>query len=233
MRFQVRIALMAIIVFLAAHEALVAQSSLGPAFEVASVRSNKSTAQPSSRFPLGPGDAYTPGNLFAATNQPLIVYLRFAYKLGQSDLLGLPSWVYTECFDIEARAPGSPTKDQMRLMMRLLLAARFKVSSHMERRTRPVFNLVLARARKIGPQLQAHSEIEACSAESPTAARLRLPQSIPCGSIGQISAGSPDKGRLGGRSVKLAQFSIVEAEWSEVKQRLVNLLNRKEGGKTA
>jgi hypothetical protein len=34
------------------------------AFEVASVRSNKSRAQPMSRFPLGPGDAYVPGNLF-------------------------------------------------------------------------------------------------------------------------------------------------------------------------
>jgi uncharacterized protein (TIGR03435 family) len=97
----------------------------------------------------------------------------------------------------------------MRLMMRSLLAARFKVSSHIERRTRSVFNLVLARARKIGPQLQAHSDGETCSAESPTASRLRLPPSIPCGSIGQIAAGSPDKGRLGGRSIKIAQIAAI------------------------
>ena len=208
MWFRLRIAPVAIIVFLASHRALVAQSSPGPAFEVTSVRSNRSNDPANSRFPLGPGDAFDPGSLFSATNQPLIVYLRFAYKLGQSDLLGLPSWVYNDRFDIEARAPGSPTKDQMRLMMRSLLAARFKVSSHTERRTRPVFNLVLAKARKTGPQLQPSSDGETCSAASPTASRLELPP-IPCGSIGQISASAPDKGRLGGRDIKIAQIAAI------------------------
>jgi uncharacterized protein (TIGR03435 family) len=194
--FRLRIASAAFIVCLASNRALFAQSSPDPTFEVASVRPNKSSDPASSRFPLGPGDAYAPGSLFSATNQPLIVYLRFAYKLGQSDLLGLPAWVYTDRFDIEARAPGDPTKDQMRLMIRSLLAARFKVSSHTERKTRSVFNLALAKTRKIGPRLQAHSDAETCSAESPMASRLQLPPSIPCGSIGQISASAPDKGRL-------------------------------------
>ena len=63
------------------------------AFEVASVKPDKSNAPANSRFALGPGDGYAPGGLFVAINQPLIVYLRFAYKLGQSDLLGLPAWV--------------------------------------------------------------------------------------------------------------------------------------------
>ena len=69
--------------------------------------------------------AYVPnGGLFAATNQSLIVYLRFAFKLGQSDLTDLPAWVYNDRFDIEARAQGNPTKDQTRLMMPSLLADR-------------------------------------------------------------------------------------------------------------
>jgi hypothetical protein len=78
-----------------------------PAFDVGSVKPNMSSAVASARFPMGPGDAYVPGSLFSATNQPLIVYLRFAYKLGQSDLLGLPA-----------------------------------------KQTKPVFNLVLAKAGK-------------------------------------------------------------------------------------
>jgi uncharacterized protein (TIGR03435 family) len=122
------------------------------AFEVASVRSNKSTAQPMSRFPLGPGDAYVPGNLFSATNQPLIAYLRFGFKLSQAELLDLPTWVYDERFDIAARAIGNPTKDEMRLMMRSLLADRFKLKTHIERRTKPAFNLVLVREGQIGPR---------------------------------------------------------------------------------
>jgi uncharacterized protein (TIGR03435 family) len=160
------------------------------------------------RFPLGPGDAYAPGSLFSATNQPLIVYRRFAYKLGQSDLLGLPAWVYNDRFDIEARAPGNSSKDQMRLMMRSLLAARFKVSSHSERQRRPVFTLEPAKAQKLGPQLQAYPEGETCSAPSPAGSRLQLPP-IPCGSISPISASAPDKGRLGGRGVKVAQIAAI------------------------
>ena len=33
-------------------------------------------------------------------------------------------------FDIEARAAGNPTKDQMRLMMQSLLADRFRLRVH-------------------------------------------------------------------------------------------------------
>jgi hypothetical protein len=50
------------------------------AFDVASVKRNRSNAPANSRFALGPGDGYAPGGLFAAINQPLIVYLRLAYK---------------------------------------------------------------------------------------------------------------------------------------------------------
>jgi uncharacterized protein (TIGR03435 family) len=171
----------------------------------------------------GPGDAYTPGSLFSATNQPLIVYLRFAYKLGQSDLQhGLPACVYNDRFDIEARAPGHPTKDQMRLMMQSLLADRLKLITHTEKQTKPVFNLVLAKAGKTGPQLQAHSENGSYSTAStpqpPTAApsdtppapsskfSLQLPP-IPCGSIGPIPASAPGRGRIVGRDVTIGRIA--------------------------
>src|ERR1700689_2368010 len=61
------------------------------AFDVTSVKANKSGDPANSTFPLGPGDGYTPnGGLFAASNPPLIVYLTFAYKLRQADLLNVP-----------------------------------------------------------------------------------------------------------------------------------------------
>jgi uncharacterized protein (TIGR03435 family) len=202
--------------------AVLAQTSANPAFEAASVRSNKSSTQPLSRFPLGPGDAYVPGSLFSATNQALIAYLRFAFKLSQGELLDLPTWVYDEHFDIAARAVGSPTKDEMRLMMRSLLADRFKLKVHIERRTKPAFNLVLVREGQIGPQLKANTEDSACAESSikqtagtaptlkptePSPKRgLQLP-SISCGTLGQISASSPDKGRIGGRRVTMERIA--------------------------
>jgi uncharacterized protein (TIGR03435 family) len=142
---------------------VLAQAPDGPAFEVASVRSSKSTAEPSSRFPLGPGDAYVPGSLFSATNQPLIAYLRFAFKLSQGELTDLPGWVYDEHFDITGRTTGNPTKDRMRLMMQSLLAVRFKLKAHSERRTKPGFNLVLTRPGQIGPQLKANTDDKTCA----------------------------------------------------------------------
>jgi uncharacterized protein (TIGR03435 family) len=193
------------------------------AFDVASVKPNTSNEPPNSHYPMGPGDAYVPnGGLFAATNQPLIVYLRFAFKLGQGDLLGLPAWVYNDRFDIEARAQGNPTKDQTRLMMQSLLADRFRLTRHIETRTGPVFNLVLSKAGTIGPQLQAHADDGSCAAAStpqtPGSAPLATPSAptstsglqlppFPCGSIGAIPASAPGRGRLGGRTVTIGRMA--------------------------
>src|ERR1700683_1158813 len=61
-----------------------------PAFDVASIRRSKPGGQPNSNFPLGPGDVYTPnGGLFSATNQPLITYILFAYKLQGNQIQSL------------------------------------------------------------------------------------------------------------------------------------------------
>jgi uncharacterized protein (TIGR03435 family) len=208
MPIPLRIARLAPIAFLAwsCHGAPFAQTAREPAFDVASVRPNRSNDPANSRFPLGPGDAYVPGNLFSATNQPLIAYLRFAYKLGQGDLLGLPVWVYSDSFDIEARTQGNPSKDQMRMMMRSLLADRFKLATRTDRQKKHVFNLVLAKARKTGPQLQPDPDNGACS----TPSRLDLP-SIPCGSVGPVPASAPDRGRLVGRSVTLGKIAGILA----------------------
>lgn len=168
-----------------------------PAFDVASVKPNTSDLPAASRFPLGPGDAYVPdGGFFSAENQPLIAYLRFAYKLGQGDLLNLPGWVYNDRFDIEARARGNPSKDQVRLMMRALLADRFKLSAHTEQRSKPVFHLVQAKAGKLGPQLQVDSSCSVAPAPA-----------IPCGGIGQTPAGAPGHGRIGGRAVTIERIA--------------------------
>ena len=67
-------------------------------------------------------------------------------------------------FDIEARSTANPTKDQMRLMMQSLLVDRFKMKAHIEQKTRPVFELLLAKRGRTGPQLRPHPKDEACVA---------------------------------------------------------------------
>jgi uncharacterized protein (TIGR03435 family) len=75
----------------------------------------------------------------------------------------LPKWVSTEFFEIEARAEGNPTKDQMRLMMQSLLADRFKLSVHFETQEAPVFALTLVKPGKIGPKLRPHAQGPPCA----------------------------------------------------------------------
>src|SRR3954469_5506478 len=101
-------------------------------FEVASVKADTTDRPATSRFPLGPGDAYVSGTLFSATNFPLIAYIRFAFGRSQGEMLRAPSWVYDERFDIQGRATGEPSKGDMRLLVRALLAERFKLTWHTE-----------------------------------------------------------------------------------------------------
>jgi uncharacterized protein (TIGR03435 family) len=131
------------------------------AFDVASIRRSKPGGQPNSNFPLGPGDVYTPnGGFFSATNQPLITYVLFAYKLlgnqVQSLVPQVPEWVTTERFDIQARAEGNPGKDDMRMMMRALLSDRFKLAIHTETREVPVLAFVLIKPGVTGRKLWPH-----------------------------------------------------------------------------
>jgi bla regulator protein blaR1 len=148
-------------------------------FEVASVKLAQPGVFRSPNFPLDTGDAFASmvdgmlgepaGNRFSAS-MPLATYITFAYKLSltrdqtESLLARLPKWVSTDRFDIQARAAGSPTKDQMRLMMQALLADRFKLAVHFETHRVPVLALTLIKPGKLGPKLRAHADGPACDA---------------------------------------------------------------------
>jgi uncharacterized protein (TIGR03435 family) len=96
----------------------------------------------------------------------LSAYISFAYKLQQTQAKAAfaqaPKWVTTDGFEIEARAEGDPTKDQMRLMMQSLLSERFHLAVHFDTREAPAFVLTLAKPGKTGPNLRPHSEGPPC-----------------------------------------------------------------------
>jgi uncharacterized protein (TIGR03435 family) len=144
------------------------------AFEIASVRENKSGGPATSNVPLDRGDAYSPtGEVFTATNQSVVSFIIFAYKMKVTEAWGqlmrsLPSWAKTDRFDINARAASrEPTRDDMRLMVQSLLEDRFKLKVHRENQKMPVFGLYLKNAEKPGPQLQPHDPASSCAAPLP------------------------------------------------------------------
>jgi bla regulator protein blaR1 len=87
----------------------------------------------------------------------------------------LPKWFDTDVFQIEARAAGNPTKDQMRLMMQSLLAERFKLTVHFESPVIPVLALTLVKPGKVGPKLRPHAEGPPCG-EYPSMTMPSLPK---------------------------------------------------------
>jgi uncharacterized protein (TIGR03435 family) len=92
----------------------------------------------------------------------------------------LPRWATEDFYEIEAKAEGNPTKDQLRLMMQALLADRFKLPIHFETNEVPVFALTLVTPGKTGSKLRPHSEGPAC------------PESFTQGSVFQPPPGNND-----------------------------------------
>ena len=125
-----------------------------PAFEVASIRVNKS-AQMNRLF------RPQPGGRFEATNLRLRDLIQFAYQVRNFQIEGGPEWIDTTSFDIVAKAPGEvppampggPPSPHM-LMLRSLLAERFKLVVRRETKELPIYALTLLRADgKLGPAM--------------------------------------------------------------------------------
>lgn len=128
--------------------ATLAAKQPAPAFEVASVKPNTSGDTEGS---IGP----RPGG-YAATNIPLRLLIIRAYELRAFQVAGGPSWIDGERFDVTARAPEGTAPNQIFPMLRTLLAERFKLVVHTEKREQPVYALLTARADgRLGPNLKA------------------------------------------------------------------------------
>jgi uncharacterized protein (TIGR03435 family) len=79
-------------------------------------------------------------------NMAVSVMIREAYPAQGRDLIGAADWVTSERYDVDARAAGNPTRDQIRLMLQTLLSERFKLRVHYETQERPIYALTVARA---------------------------------------------------------------------------------------
>jgi uncharacterized protein (TIGR03435 family) len=181
-----------------------------PKFEVVSIKRNTSSDPPTFNFPLGPGDVYVRnGGYFSAAGLPLLSYISFAYKVignqAQYLLPQLPEWAKTERYDIQARAQSDPGKDGMRLMMRALLADRFKLAVRYENREVPVFAFVLLKSGKPGPDLHPHLDQSPCPTEQESQSTPAVIGGRPvfCNGIYPLAPTVPGRLRFGGRNVTI------------------------------
>ena len=134
-----------LLTLLASLTAAQAPSTL--AFEVASVRANRSGA------PLQILPTLQPGGRVFAINLPLREFIQAAYGLRDNQLL-LAAPLAEARFDLEARAGASATPEQAAAMLRALLIDRFSLKTHGETRQLPVYTLERINTARVGTQIR-------------------------------------------------------------------------------
>jgi uncharacterized protein (TIGR03435 family) len=149
-------------------------------FEVASIK----PAAPAGAGRVPMGIQLMPGGGFRANNVTLHMLLTLAYDVRDFQIVGGPSWLNAQMYDIQAGSGGSADtpagpeamrnmtdeqrktfQEQMRERLRALLADRFQLVVHRETKDQPVYTLQVAKG---GPKFQE------AKPGGPTAGRMRM-----------------------------------------------------------
>ena len=176
--------IMAATIIAATTLALFGQQGPRPAFEVASVK----PALPEGLMSVRP----FPGRLTATATLQML--MQHAYAVQAFQIEGGPGWINSDRFEIEAKAGGNATRDQMFLMLQSLLEERYQLRLHREMRELPVYTLVAARG---GLKLPSPQE-GACAEPTPD-----TPPDWAGGIMAPPQAGRPPLTRCGAVRVML------------------------------
>ena len=144
----------AVVLVMAVHVAISAQNA--PAerrFEVASIK----RSPPITDRRLDPYVGVPQPGVWRLRDRPIIAALRNfypGYPLAVQ-IVGAPEWLDStrDFYDIEARMPPSASTEEIREMGRALMADRFKLAMHTEKREVPAFVLVTRGDGKLGTGL--------------------------------------------------------------------------------
>jgi uncharacterized protein (TIGR03435 family) len=108
-----------------------------PGIDVATVKLNTSGGES--------GDRTIDPTRMRFLNMPLRVMLRNAYGVRNDQIVGLPGWIDTLRWDVEATTTAPATQRQMFDLLQGLLAERLKMQVHRETRDVPKYRLSLAK----------------------------------------------------------------------------------------
>jgi len=117
-----------------------------PAFTVATIKPSRPDA------PRG-GYGFR-GQDVTTTNVTVNWMIKLAYNMHARQIVGGPAWLDSAKYDTVGRpdTPGQPSRDQMKLMIQGLLADRFQLRFHIEKRELPVYAMVVLKTgAKITP----------------------------------------------------------------------------------
>jgi len=117
-----------------------------PRFEVASVKPNRSGE--------AGGGIRSFTKRFEAVNVPASMLVMHAYNLRAYQLLGGPGWLQRDKFDVRASVASGASTGDVRQMLRMMLAERFRLSIHNEMRNVRGYALLRREGGKLGAGLK-------------------------------------------------------------------------------
>jgi uncharacterized protein (TIGR03435 family) len=109
-----------------------------PSFEVADVHASARTGNNAFRFSFRRGR-------YEVQNATMLDLIRTAYSMDADKVIGGPSWLEYDRYDIVGKAPTDTSAAMQKLMLQSLLAERFKLVVHND--TQPTGGFVLALGR--------------------------------------------------------------------------------------
>jgi uncharacterized protein (TIGR03435 family) len=132
--------------------AVFGQSPATPvAFDVADIHASAPT-----QFPFFQ-DGVLRGDRYILRDATLVDLIATAYGVGNDRVVGGPSWLETDHFDVIAKAPPTTTTENIKLMLQSMLADRFKLVLHNDTKPLPVFALTVGKGK---PKLKEAAEGE-------------------------------------------------------------------------
>jgi len=115
-----------------------------PVFEVATIKPNAS-GLPGKKVGIS-------GRQISTTNTSVSYLITYAYGIQARQITGAPAWLESEKYDVTGKpeGEGQPNPSQWKIMFRKLLADRFQLSFHRDKKELSVYAIVVG---KNGPKL--------------------------------------------------------------------------------
>jgi uncharacterized protein (TIGR03435 family) len=159
---------------------------------------------------------------FDAVNATIGTLIRIAYDLPAFRVAGAPAWLESDGFDIVATTTPGTTVTEKRLMLRRLLAERFGLAVHRERRDQPVYALALADRNGLAGRRLRPAAAGCASNEPATAGPIGVAPAamLPCGFLG-FSATTDFAARTGGLTFRALTIEGLATKLSPILGRQV------------
>ena len=145
-----------------------------------------------------------------------LIYL--AFKVAPDQVSG-PSWLgianalTAERFEIHAKLPAGATQEQVPEMLQALLAERFKLAFHREKKEQPVFALIVGKG---GSKLQPSAPDAPPSPDAPPAGSSSRPDAVQISGNPQTGMTVRGAGAAGATRITMGQDGVMHLEMEKM-----------------